>query len=235
MINNHWIALGLTLVLALVWLRVNDFAAQRGWVESSLSRKIIHTGTGPIFVLCWLLFPNAPADRFIAAIVPLGITLQFFLVGVGAIKDQGAVDGMSRSGDRREILHGPLYYGIVFILLTTLFWYDSPIGITALMLLCGGDGLADIFGKRFPMRPLPWSKDKSWGGTLAMFFGGAIFSIAVLAIMTAAGVLPGPISGYLLPVGVISLAGALVESLPVKDIDNITVPLIAVVLGFLLF
>ncbi len=59
MINNHWIALGLTLVLALVWLRVNDFAAQRGWVESSLSRKIIHTGTGPIFVLCWLLFPNA--------------------------------------------------------------------------------------------------------------------------------------------------------------------------------
>jgi phytol kinase len=235
MINNHWIALGLTLVLALVWLRVNDFAAQKGWVESSLSRKIIHTGTGPIFVLCWLLFPNAPADRFIASIVPLGITLQFFLVGVGVIKDQGAVDGMSRSGDRREILRGPLYYGIVFILLTTLFWYDSPIGITALMLLCGGDGLADIFGKRFPLRSLPWSKEKSWGGTLAMFFGGAIFSIAVLAIMTAAGVLPGPITSYLLPVGVISLVGALMESLPVKDIDNITVPLIAVVLGFLLF
>jgi hypothetical protein len=103
-------------------------------------------------------FPKCAADRFIAAIVPLGITLQFFLVGVGAIKDQGAVDGMSRSGDRREILHGPLYYGIVFILLTTLFWYDSPIGITALMLLCGGDGLADIFGKRFPMRPLPCRK-----------------------------------------------------------------------------
>ncbi len=235
MINNHWAALALTFGLALVWLRINDFAAQKGWIDSKLSRKIIHTGTGPIFVLCWLLFPNAPADRFIAALVPLAITVQFFLVGIGVMKDQGAIDGMSRSGDRREILRGPLYYGIVFVLLTVGFWYDSPVGMVALMLLCGGDGLADMVGKRMPLARLPWSREKSWGGTLAMFLGGAIFSIGVIAVFLVVGKFTGPLSAYLLPIFIISGVCALVESLPAKDFDNLTVPGIAVLLGFVLF
>ena len=45
----------------------------------------------------------------------------------------------------------------------------------------------------------------------------------------------GPFSAYLLPVTVIAVAGTLVESLPLKDVDNITVTLAAVILGHLLF
>jgi hypothetical protein len=48
-----------SLSLALLWLRLNTFAAQRGWISSDFSRKIIHMGTGPLFVLCWLLFRNS--------------------------------------------------------------------------------------------------------------------------------------------------------------------------------
>jgi len=54
---------------------------------------------------------------------------------------------MSRNGDRREILRGPLYYGIIFVVMTLVFWKDSPIGMVAVMLMCGGDGLADIMGR----------------------------------------------------------------------------------------
>jgi dolichol kinase len=36
-------------------------------------------------------------------------------------------------------------------------------------------------------------------------------------------------------VTVIALAGMLVESLPLKDVDNITVTLVAVALGYLFF
>ncbi len=100
MLGSDPLALVITLVAALAWLRINDFLAHRGIISSALSRKIIHIGTGPIFVLCWLLFTSAPSARFVAAIVPLGITLQFFMVGAGIIKDKAAVVAMARTGDR---------------------------------------------------------------------------------------------------------------------------------------
>src|SRR5512143_2258850 len=126
MLDNYWLALLLTMVLAVAWLRLVDFIAQRGWVSGPFSRKIIHMGTGPLFVLCWLLFPAAPQSRWLAALVPLLITAQFILVGTGVMKDPAAVQAMSRTGDRREILRGPLYYGIAFIAITLLFWRDNP-------------------------------------------------------------------------------------------------------------
>jgi phytol kinase len=234
MIGNNWIALILTLGASLVWLRLNDFFAHRGWISSPLSRKIIHMGTGPIFVLCWLLFTDEPSARYLAALVPLAITIQFFLVGMGIMKDQAAVEGMSRSGDPKEILRGPLYYGIVFVILTVLFWKDSPVGIIALMLLCGGDGLADIVGKRWGGVGLIWSPRKTMGGTLAMLFGGWLFTIGIMVIYLSVDVFSGKINDYLFPITLISIIGMVIESLPLKDVDNITVPLAAVITGLLI-
>jgi phytol kinase len=232
---NNIIALAISFGLALAWLRINDFFAHRGWVSSDLSRKIIHIGTGPIFVLTWLLFNNALEARFLAALIPLAITAQFALVGLGLWRDPSAVTAMSRTGDRREILRGPLYYGIVFVLLTVLFWKDSPIGIIALMLLCGGDGLADVIGKRMGSKRLPWSPQKSWAGTLAMFAGGWVLSVFVLAVFVVAGVFQGSLIDYIPAVTIIALVATVVESLPLKDLDNLTVPAVAVVLGYIFF
>ncbi len=234
MLQSIWLALFITFVLALAWLRLNDFLAHRGWIDGPLSRKIIHMGTGPIFVACWLLFPEAALARYLAALVPGAITVQFALVGLGVLKDPAAVQAMSRTGDRREILRGPLFYGIVFVALTVIYWRNSPLGIIALMLLCGGDGLADIIGKRLGKNPLPWSKNKTWAGSLAMFAGGWLFALAILGLYVAAGTFHGPFETYVLPVTVIALVGALVESLPYGDIDNLTVPAVAVLLGYLL-
>jgi phytol kinase len=229
---NPIVATVITLALSLIWLRLNDMLANRGVISGPLSRKIIHMGTGPLFVICWLLYRDVPSARYLAAIVPLGITVQFALVGLGIMKDQSAVDAMTRRGDPREILRGPLFYGIVFVVLTIAFWKDSPIGIVALMLLCGGDGLADVIGKRLNSGPLPWSPRKSWAGTVSMFVGGWAFAVAVLAIYIAAGVFHGPLSAYLLPVTIIALAGTIMESLPISDVDNLTVPALAVAMGF---
>lgn len=235
MLGNDFIALLVTFVLSLAWLRLNDFAAHHGWISSSLSRKIIHTGSGPLFVLCWLLFTGAPSSRYIAVLVPVAIVAQFVLVGLGVIRDEAAVKAMSRTGDRREILRGPLLYGIVFFVLTLVFWTDSPVGIVALMLLCGGDGLADIAGRRFGRFPLPWNRGKTWAGSLGMLAGGWVFAAAILAVYVSQGVFPGPITSYLPAITWIALAGALVESLPLPDIDNLTITLAAVALGLVLF
>ena len=119
---SPYLAALLTFVIAIIFLRLMDFIAHRGWVESRLSRKFIHIGTGPIFVLCWLMFPNLPISRWLAALIPLVITVQFVLVGTGLIKDEAVIKAMSRTGDRREILRGPLFYGMVFVAVTLIFF-----------------------------------------------------------------------------------------------------------------
>lgn len=235
MLNSDFIALIITFALMLIWLRANDYIAHRGWVNSQVSRKIIHIGTGPLFVLCWLLFPNTPASRYLAALVPLAITLQFFLVGIGVIRDEAAVKAMSRSGDPREILRGPLFYGIIFVICTVLVWYDSPIGIIALMQMCGGDGLADILGRRFGRARIPWNHQKTWMGSFGMFLGGFVFSLLILVIYVSIGVFTTPILTLLPALLVISIAATLVETIPLHDVDNITVTITAILLGYYFF
>ncbi len=232
---NPYLATFFTFLIAIFFLRLMDFLAQRGWIESGLSRKFIHIGTGPIFVLCWLMYSDVPISRWLAAFVPLLITAQFFLVGTGILKDEAAVKAMSRTGDRREILFGPLFYGIVFVAVTLIYWKDSLIGIPALMIMCGGDGIADIVGRRLSSPRLPWSRAKSVAGSLSVFLGGWLLTIFIFAIYVGAGAFPGPLARYLLPVTWIALGAALVESLPFKDVDNITVTVAAMLIGYLVF
>ncbi|NLF50062.1 MAG: phosphatidate cytidylyltransferase [Leptolinea sp.] len=228
---NLWQALVITLILAVSWLRLNDYIAHRGWISGPTSRKIIHIGTGPIFVLCWLFFPDEALAKYLAAVIPLLISVQFFLVGMGYIKDQAAVDAMTRRGDRREILRGPLIYGIAFVVITLIYWKESPTGITALMMLSGGDGLADIIGKRYGKLRLPWSMNKSWAGSGAMFFGGAGFALIVLFLFHLSGEFSSPMIAYVIPVILVGLVCTAIESMPMEEYDNITVPIVALLLG----
>jgi phytol kinase len=232
---NNIVATIITFAISLIFLRSMDFIAHRGFIDSKLSRKIIHIGTGPLFVLCWFLFRDTPDARWWAALVPLVITIQFALIGFGILKDDASVKAMSRNGDPKEILRGPLYYGIMFVLLTVLFWKDSPIGIIALMMMCGGDGIADIAGRRIKSPKLLWSKEKSVAGSIGVFTGGWILSTIILFIYVNSGVFTGQITDYLLPVSLIALASTLIESLPYKDIDNVTVTLTAVLVGYFVF
>lgn len=68
-----------------------------------------------------------------------------------------------------------------------------------------------------------------------MFIGGWLLSILVVWIYSLTEVFSNPINYYLLPISVIAIVGTIVESLPLKDIDNITVTLSAVVIGLLFF
>ncbi|MBN1306096.1 MAG: phosphatidate cytidylyltransferase, partial [Anaerolineales bacterium] len=209
---NSILATILTFAISLIWLRLMDFVAHRGWIESRLSRKLIHIGTGPVYVICWLLFKDVPEARWLAALVPFLITIQFALVGLGLIKDEASVQALSRSGDRREILRGPLFYGIAFVVLTLVYWKETPIGITALMIMCGGDGVADVIGRRIISVPIQWNKEKTLAGSLSVLVGGSLLALIVLGIYIWAGVFSTPLSAYLVPVTAISLAAMLVES-----------------------
>jgi phytol kinase len=227
----------LTFGVSLAWLRGIDALAQRGLVGARLSRKIIHIGTGPLFVLCWTLFSASPSARLWAAAVPLVITLQFAAVGLGWMKDDAAVQAMTRHGDPREILLGPLFYGIVFVACTIAFWRTSPVGMLGLMIMCGGDGLADIVGRRWGARKLPYNRDKSWTGSAAMFLGGFTLALLIVWVFWRWNVFQPPLDWATAPgkVALVALAATLVESLPLHDVDNLTTTGTAILLAASLF
>ena len=72
---------------------------------------------------------------------------------------------------RTELLRGPLFYVIIMTAATVIFWRESPVGMMVISLMCGGDGLADIIGRKFGSAKLPFNRSKSWAGSFAMFAG----------------------------------------------------------------
>jgi dolichol kinase len=223
---------------AYLWVKLFDVLASNDVLERKLSRKLIHTSCGPFFVLLWPLFSASPSAKYFAAAVPVLQGIRLMAIGVGAIENEDAIRAVSREGDRTELLRGPLYYTAVLVVCTAVFWRGSPSGIAALSLMCGGDGLADIVGRRLGKgNPLPFNADKSYAGSAAMFLGGFGLSLALCAFFHALGYMsvdPGSAAGRL---ALIAAACTAIEALPAGSFldDNISVPVVAVVLGGVLF
>jgi phytol kinase len=70
---------------------------------------------------------------------------------------------------------------------------------------------------------------------LSVLIGGFLLAALILWIYVSARVFPGPFSGYLVPLALLSLTSAAIESLPFRDVDNLTVPLATVLVGLLFF
>lgn len=219
------------------WVRLFDFLTKQKFLNQKLSRKVVHITSGLLFVLCWPLYSAFPWAQYIAAVVPLCNGIRLLIYGLGLKVDEGLVKSVSREGDPKELLRGPLYYVVVLVFSTILFWRDSPVGVMALSMMCGGDGIADIVGRRFGDKKLPWNEGKSWAGSVAMFLFGLMVSYGCLCYFAWMGFYPLDARAVILKLAVASLAATVVESLPVstKLDDNVTVPLTTVVVGMLLF
>lgn len=219
------------------WVRLFDFLTERKYVGQKLSRKLVHITSGLLFAASWPFYSSFPWAQYLAALVPVSNGIRLLVYGLGFLKDEGLVKSVSREGDPRELLRGPLYYVVVLVFSTVLFWRESPVGVMALAMMCGGDGIADIVGRRFGSSKLPYNPGKSWAGSIAMFLFGFLVSYGCLWYFSLMGFYQLDTRGTLLRLAVVSLAATIVESLPVstKLDDNVTVPLTTVVVGMLLF
>ncbi|KAK9127363.1 hypothetical protein Syun_016160 [Stephania yunnanensis] len=97
-------------------------------------------------------------------------------------------------------------------------------------------GVADIVGRKFGTRKLPYNQSKSYAGSIAMVTAGFGASLTFMLYFSFFGFMQeswAMVLGFL----VTSLAAALVESLPIHSIidDNITVVLASIVAGKLIF
>ncbi|GKA45805.1 probable phytol kinase 3, chloroplastic [Tanacetum coccineum] len=209
---------------------------EEGKMKMKLNRKLVHITIGLAFMLCWPLFSSGNQGAVVASIVPGVNIVKVLLIGLGIMKDEPTVKSMSRFGDYRELLKGPLYYASTITFCCIYYWRTSPIAIAAICNLCAGDGCADIIGRRFGKKKIPYNNDKSFAGSIAMASAGFIASIGFMYYYYMFGFMERSLRmvvGFL----VVSAVSALVESHPIstKFDDNLTVPLASVVLGTFMF
>ncbi|XP_057866845.1 probable phytol kinase 2, chloroplastic isoform X2 [Cryptomeria japonica] len=226
----------LTASIVLVCLRFWDEMAKRNVFDQKLNRKFVHINIGLVFMLCWPLFSNGPQAPYLAALAPGVNIFRMIGLGFGILKNEAMVKSMSRYGDARELLKGPLYYACSLTFITILFWRTSPTAPVAMATLCAGDGVADIAGRRLGTIKLPYNRNKSFAGSFAMLIMGFTVSVGYLFYFASFGYYEVSLQMIMLTL-FISIAATIIESLPIStDIDdNLTVSLISALVGFLVF
>ncbi|KAL9404738.1 hypothetical protein Peur_001710 [Populus x canadensis] len=230
------IATGLSGTIALSLLRSFEETAKRHILDQKLNRKLMHISIGLVFMLCWPMFSSGHRGALLAACIPGLNIIRMLLIGSGMWKDEATVKSMSRVGDRRELLKGPLYYALTITVACAIYWRTSPVAIAAICNLCAGDGIADIVGRRLGSQKIPYNRNKSIAGSVAMALAGFLASLGFMFYFSAFGYVQKSwemILGFL----IVSLASSFVESLPISTEldDNLTVTLTSLLLGNLVF
>ncbi|XP_022742963.1 probable phytol kinase 1, chloroplastic isoform X1 [Durio zibethinus] len=226
-------------VLAGAYVLVSTFdtLTQKQLIQQSLSRKLVHILSGLLFALSWPIFSNSYEARYFASLVPLLNCLRLVIHGLSLADDQGLIKSVTREGNPKELLRGPLYYVLILILCALVFWRESPTGVISLAMMCGGDGVADIMGRKFGSSKLPYNQSKSWAGSISMFVFGFFISMGMLYYFSVLGYFRLDWGWTIHRVALISLMATVVESLPITKLvdDNISVPLATMVAAYLSF
>ncbi|CAK7330503.1 unnamed protein product [Dovyalis caffra] len=225
------IATGLSASIALSVLRFFEETAKRHVFDQKLNRKLVHVSIGLVFMLCWPMFSSGHRGALLAAFTPGVNIIRMLLIGSGMWKDEATVKSMSRFGDRRELLKGPLYYALTITVACAIYWRTSPVAIAA---ICNLD--CRHCGKALWNSKIPYNRNKSIAGSVAMALAGFLASVGFMYYFASFGYVQESwemILGFL----VVSLASTFVESLPISTEldDNLTVTLTSILLGNLVF
>lgn len=123
-------------VFSTIWLQLWIYLTKAGKLNSILARKIIHTGSAPLFLALWPFYSsnNMWPARIAAATVGLAQICRIIYSGLkkqSTKEDFGLARTISRSGDIKEALYGPLIYAGVLLGVTLgLFRYLSHLNHT---------------------------------------------------------------------------------------------------------
>lgn len=119
---------------------------------------------------------DADHARYLLLFMPMANICRLACAGLGYVKDPDLIKSLTRTNNVKEVLGGPMLYTVVLALVTLFCWKSSITGILAVSMMCGGDGLADIVGRRIGNTKLPYNPEKSLEGSIAMVAGGSMIS-----------------------------------------------------------
>lgn len=157
--------------------------------------------------------------------------LLFALVGIlyGLFFSRVLVKTAFREDEQgKRFSSGKLLYGIMVFILITLFNQKMYIAAGAWAIMSLGDGFSGLLGRALGRKKLPWNPQKSWIGSAAfVFFGGMGAGFFMWWVNVDSSQAPLAWSYLFISAFLASFTAAVVESLPLKVNDNITVPLSA--------
>ncbi len=218
------VALFISFMAIMVVVQINGVISKKKLLPSSITRKLIHLLVGPLYIITWLLYSGEWFSRVYAAVVPLIFVLMFYAIGSGKMKNEAFVDSMSRSGDAKELLRGTLDYAAILLLVTLVWFFEPleasagavPIALIVFGCLAGGDGFADIIGRKFGKHKY---SEKSVEGSIGMFVGSMLFCLILVGIFSLS-ISAWDLSEFILPLVVFSIVATIVEAVSPKNLDN---------------
>ncbi|MBQ7157889.1 MAG: phosphatidate cytidylyltransferase [Treponema sp.] len=178
-------------------------------LQKELFRKIIHMGTA--FVPLMLHFFYHFTVIALAAAGMAYIVAEKMRVGgreIPLISDITAA--AARKRDEHKFVLGPVTL-VAGVISAALLWNEQAAAI-GILALAFGDGLASLMGKAFGKIRIPFTFGKTAAGSLTCF--GAIFFTTFC------------VSQNCLVSLIVALCGMAVEVLPLKDLDNVVIPIL---------
>jgi uncharacterized protein (TIGR00297 family) len=184
-----------------------------GRPHSEDARKLVHIGFGVCaFFLRDLSWRGAAL-----------IALSALVFNVVAMPRVGAI--IYRPADRSRVFaHGVVLYPLAVLLLILIFPGRPDIAAAAWGILALGDGMSSVLGRRFGRRRVPWNREKSIYGSVALFLCGGAAGAVLAWWCRPALATPPPMWFSLGAPFVASLVAALVETIPIRLDDNLSVP-----------
>jgi len=222
--NQNYTALIASFAYVFAVIGVAELLRRVAGRSLDFTRKFIHIGVGMWIIGTVFLFENC----YLAMVPPLVFTI------INAISFwRGTIKAME-TGDKSNL--GTIYFPIAFAVIIYCFW-GMPVPMVATMMpMTWGDAQAAMIGRRYGFhRYTVFGQTRSVEGSVAMLLWSWIPTSLALFIMPLALGLPS-ISPLLALIygGATALVCTLVEALSPWGIDNLTVPLAAMFVLYLL-
>jgi phytol kinase len=215
-------------VLAFIYVfgvvAIMDYAVKKGF-PSDISRKVVHIAAGS-WLIFWLLYDSSHWTKCFNIAPAFVWTILLLLKGFTADENDQAVKTMTRHGDRKELIRGPLYFTIIMNIAGTYF-YGTSFALTTMGFLTWGDGLAPVIGSRFGKHPFKIFSTKSVEGSITFFVFGLLGALLFNLLFHQT------ISVQL--IFLCAVVTTIVEAMSPKDLDNILIPISTGIIFYFFF
>jgi dolichol kinase len=199
-----------------------DYLVTNYGLPRDISRKITHICAGSVIVFL-PLFRDGDWSHYLNITVFAVWTVLLIQKGLFAADDDQAVKTMTRTGDKRELLKGTLYFVIVAMICGTLY-YKQFAGVLAMAVLGWGDGLAPIVGTRLGKMKYKVLCEKSVEGSVAFLVGSFLAGLFFVKLIVPEAYDP-------VKIAIIAVASTIVEGVSPKEVDNILIPAVVIALS----
>lgn len=215
---NNFYGVLISFVYFFSLIGISTILTKQKILQGEFSRKFIHINASNWWFIAMNFFDNA----WMAAIAPAA----FIAVNYYSFKHQ-TFKAMERNGSKKDL--GSVYYVISLLILTLLTFGNEfeLVGAIGILTMGYGDGFSAIIGEKFGKTKIKVGETfKTLEGTLVViFFGFAISGFVFIYIGDA---------WWGVKALIIGVVSGLIELFTKDGFDNISLPLGAALLSYLL-